>query len=627
MKVLFSILPLAFSSSCDNVIPLMSLYSGGLDLTNVEPNTIPLESLRADVLHWTCANGNKYNGYDIPDQVIGFRPVPSSGCEIEVWTEEFLFNASEHLTVTMSKSYFFGLMSSSKSMSEAMSAQISQGGIVGMASCSVTTYDVILAPEWMLQPGDYLKQALIHYVGSASGCVNFDKSSVAAYNEIISLFGTGRIANGTVGGVAQLFFASERVVTNFMASGDIGLSARGSLFNLISAAGGASGHAEVNVNFNTTLAYGYGRTRGGDFSPFGSTDKWQEWEKSVFDHPAVVDLQTANLSSLVSQWNQSCGEKLHLAEVNHRVRAYLSDELIPILNVIETYLNRWTWPTCVYGKNKNSCSPLKLLTNVRALRTKITDELAHSLITSELRAAVYTGEVAALVSILPKLPPKAEVRSWGWTHSGKIPFAAYCGLSEMEVGFNSDVGNQMLVVQPGSEAPSGGYSSWTYQSGGNYGTGTTACIIYVVAADMVTGEGPRVFELGGQKSKILGKFWFCAITKAQAGFNSKIGDSYMQVVKNENDEWQYSATNHCPDMAAVSCLTSPPPGVPEDMTSYTGIKSGTSLGIHFLCMLSGVKYGHNTDIGNKYASVKQNNSGDWIYTDTQGEAGGVVCIG
>jgi len=432
----------------------------------------------------------------------------------------------------------------------------------------------------------------------------------------------------------NFFFASDRVVTNYMASCDIGISAKGTLFNLVSAAGGASGHISVNAAFNSSLVFGTGRTFGGTISPFGQKDQWQKWEKSVFERPAIVDVQTANLSSLIAQWNQSCSDQFHLAEKNHRIRAYLRQQLIPIIQGIQFYLNLEKWPTCLFGPQKSSCNPLLILAKAKTLENKISETLSQKPITTELQAFAFTAELTNVIFHLPKPPPKVNIRRWGSTHSGEISFAAFCGISEMQIGFNTDVGNQAISIQPGADAASGGYLAWHYSAGSNYGIGTSACVTYRVAKDM--GPKATVFNLAHVGKKQLGKFWLCAITETQAGFNSKIGDSYMQILKNSDGTWTYTASNHYPDIASVACLVSPLPGLPDTVNIYPIVPNNKDIGFgpiskdlgpHFLCMLSGVKYGHNSDIGNQYASLrKDSKSGHWIYMNTQGESGGVVCI-
>ncbi|EGD74242.1 hypothetical protein PTSG_06252 [Salpingoeca rosetta] len=579
------------------------MFKGGVDLTAVELNALPEASIRADILDWTCSQGNTYNDYDVPDQIVGLRPIPSSECSIASWSESFLFKAFEHLSLDFSENYFFGLLSTSNTFSESMSAMVSSNAHVGVAACSVTTFEVILAPAWMLTPGE---------------------------NLLINMFGTGFLSNGTVGGVAQYFFASENIVTDFMAEGDIAASAKATLFNLVSAAGGASGHMDVNAHFNETLAFSFSRAFGGDVSPFGKQQQWQTWEKSVFDHPSVVQVQTQNLSSLVLQWHEDCGQQLALAEQNYNLRAFLGSQVTQLLQLISKYLTSQQWPTCEFGPNSTHCLPHNLVNQSSALQSNIKHVLSSKPVTPLGTAFLIAAEVIRLVKQVPYPAPKRTHSQWKSQHSGAISNAAFCGLAQAQVGFDTSVGNQGISIAPATWGASGGYTRWNYNSGSNYGFGATNCITYTSAQDMAVGDSDynvTVIDTHSASTLQLGAYWLCVPATFQSGFDSIVGDADLSVTVDGNGVWTYQQHGHKPDMSTVICAKHSMPNVPENVVQYTSVHDGQVVDKHFVCWLGGLHYGHNSNIGNQFAAIQQNKDGTWTYTNTQHEPATITCVG
>eukprot|EP00055_Hartaetosiga_balthica_P002792 m.139685 g.139685 ORF g.139685 m.139685 type:complete len:568 (-) comp23774_c0_seq1:280-1983(-) len=393
------------STPCTNMLGLAAIFNGGVDLTNVELNTLSASSVRANVFDYTCDEGQTYGEFSVPDQIIGLRPIPSTTCSLGVWSSGGYGSMVGSLTANFDAK-FFGLMSGSTSMSEALGVSMGLDGIVGSASCSVSAFEVILAPAWELSPSHQLQQYFTHYLkpDNASTCVSFNASTVDSYDEIIHIFGTGILVNGTVGGMAQFFFGFENNYEHFMNADDINANAKASLFNVISAAGGASGHMDVNVNFTKSIVFGKSITIGGTSSPFGtSSASWQAWEESVITAtPALVQMATTNLSSIVSNWDGYCGSQLALAEKNYYVRAFVQNVLLKALTSMQEFYSKHppsSYPICQW--KLPNCTAVEEPATLNETVNTLQSMMKNSPVTPLASAVVYSGVVSLLASQLP----------------------------------------------------------------------------------------------------------------------------------------------------------------------------------------------------------------------------------
>merc|ERR1712167_510156 len=115
------------------------------------------------------------------------------------------------------------------------------------------------------------------------------------------------------------------------------------------------------------------------------------------------------------------------------------------------------------------------------------------------------------------------------------------------------VGDQHVSVQPGTAGKSGGFMNWEYHSGPNFSMGRTVCITYPIAAK----SGPAAVAADVSGTKSLGKQWLCVLTKEQPGWNTNVGNSYVEVTQDDDGEWTYSVHRKHDMMGSVACLSKP----------------------------------------------------------------------
>eukprot|EP00056_Hartaetosiga_gracilis_P016382 m.4853 g.4853 ORF g.4853 m.4853 type:complete len:593 (-) comp4030_c0_seq1:661-2439(-) len=395
-------------SSCDKLLGMVSAINNGVDLTKVELNSITQASAKAKVFDFTCNDANPpFKGYQIPDQIIGFDPIPSQKCGFGTWSSSLFASLAENFEAAFGGGIFLeeAVMSDSVSFANALEVLIGSNGTVGAASCKVSAVKLLVQSSWELQPSRELQKNINHFLkpNNASQCIPFNATNSAAFDNIIETFGTAVITDGVIGGLAQYFFGRTQSYEKFMDQSDIEVNSHAVLFNFIAAAGGVSGHLNVSEEFSEEIIFHELSTIGGDVSPFANTStSWNDWVKSIYSSsgfPAIIHMNTANLSSIVSNWDPNCGRQLDLAIINYYIRSYAQNILLKTLNEMQTFYKnnppslypacQWKLPTCTEFEQppllKQTVDSLEKLLNKSPI-TPVADVLAYSVVVASLVA-------------------------------------------------------------------------------------------------------------------------------------------------------------------------------------------------------------------------------------------------
>lgn len=486
-------------------------------------------------------------------------------------TASVMLDAFGQVQESFAGSTFFGLLAASEMFQLLVSIFFEGTGQFGIEMCTVSAFQAGLQDVRQLSPSQDLKSFFNLTFGGAT-CPPFDGKSVDTYNDIIARFGTGFVSKGTIGGVARFVYASESTVFNSLEDAAVEANARASFFNIVAAAGGASGHETVATSFNQTLSYSAASTFGGTLSPFSVGGKqWAEWEQSVFERPTVVQSQMLNLSSLVSTYSPTCGAGLARAEDNYYWHAFLQSVALPTLKSARSYIQQPCFQTLCYVPAYNaSCQGLVLTSRVDELSKQAAALLATPVV-SRLEAALFGVAYVALLGALPKHP-------WKYVHYA-LPQINWPGTDiHWPMGFGlSQVANSYFISYNLTAPPSNPAVFTDVEILVTSGPQNVSFLLYDSAKALQEVHLAR-FSCPVATEMDLGEQWLCLIA-SQTVFTSVFQNTSGWYVNN-------FAPPGVPLDVDVICLSGPLPNLPPTVVQYTvsQMAPSTTFSPHAFCV-------------------------------------------
>jgi hypothetical protein len=337
--ILFATLALSCSAKpCGTLPPGFNLLAKGYDLSTINLLDSDGMNWKNYVLDVSCNQSltyvNDYNNkmYQVPDQLDG-TPLNVGGSAKE--TTNILTNNSqafkESLAVEIEESAFWGLFSSSQSFTQSAILNAQEYVYAGVITSHVASYQLELHESFrtdLMRLGSDA-QFLVDQLENKTP--EFNSSTFAAFEQFISDFGTDYLKKATVGCKFQYQHFTGVGKLDVMAKGDVGLNAGLDFLGFLAASGavGAQGSAASQSYLNITKSSP--KCFGGTFCPQnGSSAEYDEWQKSCATIPAFIKGEFAPVADLIK--NPTVQKSMRAAVVNHFNRAFLKDELIPLMN-------------------------------------------------------------------------------------------------------------------------------------------------------------------------------------------------------------------------------------------------------------------------------------------------------
>jgi hypothetical protein len=327
--------------TCPDSNPGMELFQPGYDLTKMNPLDPTDLGAVNPVLKLTCDLNNSYvnayNGltYQLPDQFDGLPTAIASQASDDV---SFLLTAGQNFSSALTKisktSYLWGLFSSSSSYTHTQALRVQEYLDFGVHHSIMLGYKYNLHGAFRADVMNLTDDC--QYLLDAAAPI-FNETTFGAYEALIGRCGTDLMVSATVGCKFQYTHFSENAKLDTMSDTDVGFNAHLDFLGFVDKSGGISGGGSVataayeTVTINTTACYGAGSVP----CP-SSPDSFAKWIAACPAEPTYLSGTFLPLDHIIR--DPAKAASFATARVNHFSRAFLKDEVLPLVAVVDALL-------------------------------------------------------------------------------------------------------------------------------------------------------------------------------------------------------------------------------------------------------------------------------------------------
>eukprot|EP01084_Bolivina_argentea_P282483 483543_1 len=368
-QIFFIILHITLTYSdieCNNLWSAINTMQLGVDLITFDIfghspgwSTLP-------ILQYTCNKNktwiNSINKiqYDLPDQL---AEQPISIPDDVTYTSSHQTTTTKGVEVWMSasisKSYFFGMCSKTKTMSDAYGVIESNSRLWGTENSSVSAFKVNFMPYELDPQLIRLSDSAQTYIDQnikPNGSI-FNESTVELYETFFKYFGTHVFSTAETGGAFHLRYETDKVLLAEMSSSSISEQGSISFWNFLDDSGAVSGgKKQVDARFTETSTV-ITVCKGGSFCPTAQSNDYDQWQISVASTPWIMNAEFFPVYKLIYN-DITIANSFAVAILNHQQMSYMLNEIQPNIEMVKQAihdgLQTICWPnSCEY---LNNCS-------------------------------------------------------------------------------------------------------------------------------------------------------------------------------------------------------------------------------------------------------------------------------